>query len=83
MSPSCDYAVSGPSDVMVSVGRITGPYVTNARFGLSKGGLELGFFVKNVFNDITDQGVNVVEGDVPFTITTRPRTIGVEATWRF
>ncbi len=57
--------------------------VTNARFGLSKGGLELGFFVKNVFNDITDQGVNVVEGDVPFTITTRPRTVGVEATWRF
>lgn len=58
-------------------------HVMDARLGLSKGGLELGFFVKNLLNDITDQGVNVAEGDVPFTITTRPRTIGVEATWRF
>ena len=57
--------------------------VTNARLGFSNDRLDLNLFVKNVFNDITDQGVHVAEGDVPFSITTRPRTIGIEATWKF
>ena len=60
------------------------PYnTTNVRFGLSNESLELSLFVKNLTNEITDQGIHVAEMDVPFTITTRPRTVGLEATWKF
>lgn len=56
---------------------------SNLRLGMHKDGLELALFVRNITNAITDQGVNVAEEDVPFSITTRPRTIGLEATWHF
>lgn len=34
MTPAGDYAISGPGDLTISVGRIVGPHITNTRFGL-------------------------------------------------
>jgi hypothetical protein len=56
---------------------------SNLRMAMQKDGLEFALFVRNITNEISDQGVHVSEGDVPFSITTRPRTIGLEATWYF